>query len=280
MTKTMTIRRDKKIQKTTIPTRPDILPDNRVRFIIENMTTRNARIIEDFKKGRRHSPTCVCWLCIWRTFEKIRPAGRPYDYLTFLAYDILAEITDPFQYEAAKNISVKRLAREVIRRLPIIHPETKVVLNRFARQLFEAHFIEYSKKGRYKTDHLENLREHLMYQIHREAGRKPPRPDVPPIIQNQKPPVRASFSLKIARFVYSQPDHKATQRQLQRHTNKSKAQLEALHEWLKWRYGIIIPPHKNWESTLYVGTQPKLFRKGPSPRPIKNLDELIPDALK
>jgi hypothetical protein len=260
MNKTMTIRQDKESRKISIPAESNILSDPRSIFIIKNMTSRNARILKDFKKGRRHPPTCVCWLCIWRTFEKMRPVGPPYDYLTFLAYDIIEEITSPFQYEPVKQTSIKKLAREVIRRLPIINAETKDVLKDFARERFRVHFIEYSRKGRYQSDKLQNLIEHLMYQIHREAGRKPPRsvPARPLINLNRQPPMRAPLPLKIAKFVYSQPEHRATQRQLQRYTNKSKAQLEDLHEWLKWRYGIIIPAHEKWESTIYKGTCPTL----------------------
>jgi hypothetical protein len=213
-------------------------------------------------------------------FEKMRPVGPPYDYLTFLAYDILAEITDPFQYEPVKKMLIKKLAREVIQRLPIINADTKAVLHKDLRDLFRKHFIEYSRKGRYQSDKLQNLREQIMYQIHREAGFNPPRLDMPLHIRNRKPPARVSLPLKIAKFIYLQPDRKATQRQIQRYTNKRKADLEETHEWLKWRYGIIVPPHEKWESTLYIGTKPKLLRKGPSPRPIKNLDELIPDWMK
>jgi len=283
MIKTMTIRRGKENQKTPVSASRGITADPRANFLIENMTARNARILQDFKKGRRHPPTCVCWLCLWRIFEKKRPAGRPYDYLTFLSRDIVSEAEDAFQFDSIEKIPIKVLAKEVIRRLPIIHPETKRVLNSYTKNLFKAHFIEYSKRGRYKTDHLENLVEQLMYQIHRKAGRNPPRPDGAgrPLMPNwDKRPARIPSPLKIAKFVYSQPGRKATQRQLQRYTNKRKADLEKLHEWLKWRYGIVVPQHQNWESTLYVGTKKKFPLKGPAPRPIKSLDELTPDWMK
>ncbi len=285
MNKATTIRRDKESRKISISTEPDILSDDRIKFIIENMTRRNARILKDFQKGRSHPPFCVCWLCLWRKYEKVRLSGHPYDYTTFLAYDIMEEVFGPFQYEPIKKIPIKMLAREVIQRLPIIHPDTKKILNRFTRDLFRDRFIEYSRKKRYQSDSLQNLIEQLMYQIHREGGRYVPaqefgpkairglRPSGPKAIHILRPSTRALLPSKIAQYIYSQPDHKATQRELQRLTNKRKADLEETHEWLKWRYGIITPPHKKWESTIYIGTEPKFPRKPPGrrlgrPRPL------------
>jgi hypothetical protein len=247
----MTIRGRKQEIKASGQSKSEILSDQRAKIIIENMTARHARILEDFKEGHPHPLPCICWLCLWRKFEKMRPVGPPYDYLTFLAYDILSEIASGFEYyEPVNKIPIKKLAREVVGRLPIISHETKKVLNEFSRELYKAHFVEYAYKGRYRTDKLLNLIEKLIYQIHREWKRSRPEP-VATI--NLKRQTSAALALKIATFVYSQPDRKATQRQLQRHTNKRKADIEALHEWLEWRYGIVVPPHEKWESTLYEG---------------------------
>jgi hypothetical protein len=273
----MTIRRAKKNRKLSTKPDPDILSDDRTRFIIENMTARHARLLNDLFTGESHSsPTCVCWLCLWRKYEKTRPIGHPYDFLTFLAYDILAEVTDAFQYESIKQIPIKKLAKQVIGRLPNVGDKTKVILNESSREFFEAHFIKYNRQKRYQSDKFLNLREQLMYQIHREAGRYVPvqefgpklirgliRPSKPKAIHILRPSTRALLPSKIAQYVYSQPDHKATQRQLQRHTNKLKADLEETHEWLKWRYGIIVPPHEKWESTIYKGTRPLLLKSPP-----------------
>jgi hypothetical protein len=249
----MTIRQGKDKREAPPPFSRDNLSDQTVKIIIKNMTARNGRILRDFKRGRIHPLPCVCWLCVWRKFEKMRPVGPPYDYLTFLAYDILDEITSPFQYEPVKKMPIKKLAREVIRQLPIIDADTKTVLNKFARELFEAHFIEYAYKKRYRRDKLIDLIDRIYYKIHCDWKRTKPKPATIISLKRETP---AELARKVARFVYHQPDHMATQRQLQRYTNKRKSDLEAIHEWLKWRYKIIVPPHKPWESTLYVGTQP------------------------
>ncbi len=283
MNKSMTIRQEKKNPKLLTKPESDFLSDDRAKFIIENMTARHARLLNDLFIGKRHSsPTCVCWLCLWRKYEKTRrPVGHPYDFLTFLAYDILAEVTDAFQYEPVRQIPIKKLAKQVIGQLPNVGDKTKVILNESSREFFEARFIKYNRQRRYQSDKFLNLRESLMYKIYREAGRYvPPKELAAKDIHILRPSTRALLPGKIARYVYSQPDHKATQRQLQRYTNKRKADLEETHEYIKWRYGIIVPPHKNWESTLYVGTKKKFPLKGPAPRPIKSLDELIPDWMK
>jgi hypothetical protein len=224
---------------------------NMADVLIKNMTVRYTRILGDFKKGRLHPLPCICWLCLWRKFEKMRPVGPPYDYLTFLAYDILSEIKCGFEYyEPVANISIRKLAQEVIRRLPIINSETKKVLNEFSRELYKTHFIEYAYRKRYRADKLMNLIERLIYEIDREWKRGQPQPVA---IINLKRQTPASLALKVANFVYLQPGHKTTQRELQRYTNKRKADLEAIHEWLKLRYEIAL--HKKGKSVFYVGTR-------------------------
>jgi len=253
----MTIRDGRAGAKTPGSNKIDILADPQAKIIIENMTGRYARQLDDFKAGRLHRLPCICWLCLWRKFENGLPVGPPYDYKTFLAYDILSEITDVFQYEPVRKIAVRRLARVMIRRLPIISAETKEVLNDFAREMFETHFVEYAYRGRYRTDKLSSLVEELIHQIHRDWQRGRPEPVATINLMRQTP---ASLALKVARFVYSRPDRKATQRELQRHTNKPKADLEVLREWLAWRYGITVPPHEKWESTIYIGTFAKSLK--------------------
>jgi hypothetical protein len=231
----------------------DVLADLKTKFIVENMTARHTRTLNDLFSGKLHPLPCTCWLCLWRKYEKKRPPGHPYDYLTFLASDILSEVMDEFQYEPVKRIPIKRLAREVIGRLPNIGDETKTILNKTQRKLFEARFLKYNRQGRYRTNKLSDLVEALSLQIHRDWMRTRPQPVA---VFNLNRQTSGALAQKIADFVYSQPGHKATQRQLQRFTNKRKADLEGLHEWLEWRHGIKVPPHEKWESTIYVGTQP------------------------
>jgi len=122
----MTIRGNKKNLIKSRQKKIDPLCDPRTNFIIEDMTAKHTRILEDFKEDRLHPLPCICWLCLWRRFEKIRPVGPPYDYLTFLAYNILDEIMSEFQHEPVKKMPIRKLAREVIRRLPIIDCETSL----------------------------------------------------------------------------------------------------------------------------------------------------------
>jgi len=247
----MTIRLEEKKNKRSRRSGSDILSDPEVKSIIENMTAKHSQILKDFKEDRLHPLPCICWLCLWRRFEKKRPVGPPYDYLTFLAYHILSEIMSEWQYEPVKKIPIRRIAKEVIRQLPIIDHETKKVLNEFSREMFEAHFIEYTYKKRYQADKLLNTIDQLIHEIYHEWKKNKPEPIA---VIDLKRPAPALLASKIAKFVYSQPNRRATSRQIQRHTNKRKADIEALHGYLEWRYGIIVPPHEKWESTIYVGT--------------------------
>jgi len=248
----MTIRDRKEDLKQNHYQKIDPFSSPSAKFIIKNMTIRHTRILEDFKEGNLHQLPCICWLCLWRKFEKTRPVGPPYDYLTFLAYDILSEIKSGWEYyESVRKMPINRIAKEIIQRLPVINHETKKLLNKFSRELYKDHFVKYAYKGRYRRDKLLDLIERLINEIYCEWKRGRPKPIAVIDLKRQTPALLAS---KIAKFVYSQPGHKATQREIQRHTNKRKAELEILHEFLKWRYGIIIPLHEKWESTLYVGT--------------------------
>jgi hypothetical protein len=227
------------------------LPGETESFIIDRIVSRNSRILEDFKEGRTHFPPCVCWLCLWRKYEKSKSLGHPYDVLTFLAWDILCEIKDEFQDESVSKIPVGKLAKEIIRCLPIINPDSKLALNEDMKELFEQHFIEYAYKKRYQREKLLKIIAELRSQIDRDWKKSRPKPVAIINLKRQTPGVLA---LKIARFIYSRPSRRATRREIQRHTNKSKADLEGLHELLKVIYGINVQSRGKYESPVYLGT--------------------------
>lgn len=233
----MTIRQKKIKSQTVEGPKPNVFFDDKVRSIVENMTARYARILGDFIENRRHPAPCICWLCLWRKYEEDKPVGHPFDFLTFLARDIISEAEDPFQDEGIKNIPAKKLTREVIRRLPLFSPETKAVLRDHAWQLFEEHFKIYSRRKRYDKQRFLKIIAQLEYLRYREWKRSKPKP-VSRINLNKKYQTEGQIALGIANFVYSKPGRKATQRDLLRYLNKHKADIEYLHEYLKAFYGI------------------------------------------
>ncbi len=226
----------------------DVFSDDKIKFIIENMTDRYARQLREFTEGKQHSAPCICWLCLWRKFEENKPVGHPYDFLTFLAFDIIEEIEDPFQDEEIKKISVKKLTKEVIHRLPLFSPETKSILKKHAWWLFEEHFNIYYSKKRYHAPKFLKLISQLRYLRYKEWQKSKPEP-IATINLNKKYRTSWDIARGVADFVYSKSNRKATQRELLRHLNKHKADLEPLKEFLTFMYGIKVKPEN--KSIIY-----------------------------
>ncbi|MBD3330944.1 hypothetical protein GF354_05460 [Candidatus Peregrinibacteria bacterium] len=227
-----------------------IISDKTAKNLIENMTTRHAQILNDFKEDREHNQACCCWLCRFRVYEKMKMVGAPYDYKSFLAYDILYEIKNPFSLaDPIRDLPIKRIARIVIDRLPLLWPETKKELNDYARELYKKNFSDYYHKGRFKADKFFKLNEEITFQIYKKNPRQPVK------TINLKKDTPASLALKVANFIYSKPDHKATEREIYRKFNKKKNEIVALRPWLKIRFGIIVPDHEKWEPAVYIGKE-------------------------
>jgi hypothetical protein len=238
----------------------DVMSNSTAKKLIENMTARHARILEDFKENRNHDQPCCCWLCRFKVYEKSkRLRGAPYDYKSFLAYDILGEINDPFSIaDPVRDIPIKKIARVVIDRLPLLWPETKKELNDYARKLYRQNFSTYAKKGRYKSEKFIKLNEEITFRIYEENPRQPIK------TINLKKDTPASLALKVAKYVYSRPDHRATEREIYRKFNRKKEDIASLRPWLKIRFGIIVPDHEKWESPVYIGMKPGIFPKKPT----------------
>jgi hypothetical protein len=81
----------------------------------------------------------------------------------------------------------------------------------------------------------------LEYLRHKEWQKSKPEP-VATINLNKKYRTEGQLALGIAIFVYSKPGRKTTQRELLRHLNKHKADIEPLNEWLRIDYGIEVRP--------------------------------------
>jgi len=258
---------ERKENKNCVPdeSKQDAFSDNRIKFILKNMTEKYARQLREFTENKLHPAPCICWLCLWRKYEENKPVGHPYDFLTFLAWNIVSELEDPFQNEEIKKISVKKLAKEVIRGLPLFSPETKAILKKRAWQLFEEHFNIYYRKKRYHTPKFLKLISQIEYLRYKEWQRSKPEP-VAIINLNKKYRTPGDIALGVANFVYSKPNRKATQRELLRHLNKHKTDLEPLQEWLKFSYGIEV--RTEGRSIVYFGTMKskksvrKLGKKG------------------
>ncbi|MGB7297613.1 MAG: hypothetical protein WBC70_18705 [Candidatus Aminicenantales bacterium] len=235
-----------------MPDKPkkDVFSEDKVNIILEKMTQRYARLLRDYTENRQHPAPCICFLCLSRKYEEDKPVGHPYDLLTFLAREIISETEDPFRDEEIKKISSKKLAKEIIRRLPLFSPETKAVIKSHAWE-FEKHFPTYSRRKRYHAPRFLKLVSDLEYLRHKEWQKSTKPKGI--INLNKKYRTEGQLALGIANFVYSKPGRKVTQRDLLRHLNKRKADIEYLQEWLKAVYGIEV--RTEGRSVVYIDTR-------------------------
>jgi len=231
----------------------DILPDDKINLFLKNMTDKYARQLKEFAKGKQHSAPCICWLCLWRKFEENKPVGHPYDFLTFLAWNIISDIEDPFQDEEVKKEPVKKLAKEIIRSLPLFSPETKAVLEKHAWRLFEKHFNIYYSKKRYHAPKFLKLISQLEYLRYKEWRKSKPEP-VARINLKKKYRTEGDIARGIADFVYSRPNRKTTQRELLRYLNKHEKDIKPLREYLEFFYGIKTK-HEKRSSIIYFAVK-------------------------
>lgn len=211
--------------------------DIRSIYLLDNMTDHFAQILKDFIENKTHPLTCVCCLCLWRKYEKIKkPIGHPYDFLTFLARDIIDYANDPFLDEALKKIPTQRIAAEVVRRLPLFSPETKAVIKAQAWN-FDENYKIYSRRKRYQAKKLLNCVADLKYLRHKDWVKSKP---VPVMTINFKKKFRTEGQVLqgIFDFIKANPGKKATQRELCRYLNRPISEIEAARDVLKQLFGI------------------------------------------
>ncbi len=233
-------------------------------IILDNMTQRYARLLNDLMENKRHSPSCICWLCLWREYETGKKAvGHPYDLFTFLIHDIISEIEDPhilsgrpsFHDEDIVNDRplTKKLVKEVIRRLPF-SSETRASLKKQyekhyrLKNLEERNFETYYRLGRYHSDGFMELVSELIFSRQKKRM-KSAKPIAIVKTSGISPGI---LSYKAAIYIYSQPGQRATQRDLQRHLNVQIIYLEYIRPWLKLNYGIEVKTEGR--SVVYFAT--------------------------
>lgn len=204
-------------------------------ILIKNMTDHQVRIMKDFEENRQHTGGCVCWLCLWRRYQKIKKKpGHPFDYLTFLVYDILSTVEAfPFCDEDKMGFSDSALTNEVIRGLAIFSPETKQYLIDM-HHIIEGRVGSYLKKKRYGRSGFIALAEDLRDGIVADWFKK----TKPAAIIDSRHSF-GHFAQRVAEYIRSRPDRKTTQWELLRHfSDKHVTDFEGLREWLQFAHGI------------------------------------------
>jgi len=151
-----------------------------------------------------------------------------------------------------KNYTVRKVLEKIISGLNLFDPERQKFLNDFDRRLAVERAIKYTKIKRYQRLGFLRLRSQLEYSIWDDWQRSQPGFS-PHSKRTWKKSIKpAILSQKIADFIYSLPEKKAMRRDLLRRFNIKRGNLEELHDWLNFNYGIAIRPEKS--AVVYIGT--------------------------
>lgn len=249
--------------------------ENKVRNIYRDMTIKYSEHFKDLKEGKIHPPLCNCWLCLWRKHieQTKHKKGKKYDWLTFFIWDLIFEVRIAYLKEKGIAKRIKKNGKNgweypfgVLSKAPYIRkvkeilsqiPKLKEIdffylgLDKYIKYRFELDI----KRKRFERSKFLKLLDKLESDIWWDWQMK--QPDYPQKEKKWKQNRKAlQFAQKVARFIYSEPNKQANQRDLLRHFNKKQKDLEAIWNILKWNYGIKIQDKTGYrkKQTFYRGT--------------------------
>jgi len=233
-----------------------IKKDINIKELHINMTIKYKKIIEDWKNENIHPLPCNCILCLWRKYIEIKKnkKGRPYDWLTFLVWDLIHEAkfaylkekgiarklksndkeTWEYPFGALYNAPFKRRVKEILKQIPEFE-DNKIFflgLDEFINYYFE----RYIGKGRYERSRFLKLLGKLESEIYQEWKKKQP-----DSIEKKKEWARNWKDLRlaqgIANYICSQPGKSIKRRLLLRRFNIKVEDLKAIQGLLP-NFGI------------------------------------------
>ncbi len=246
-----------------------------VRNIYRNMTINYSKIFKDLKEDKIHPSRHNCFLCLWRKHieQTKHKKGKKYDLLTFFIWDLIYEVKLAYLKEkgiakrtkwqgkdgweipigAMNKVPYIRKVKEILGRIP----ELKEIeffylgLDKYIKDRFEQDV----KRKRFERSEFLKLLSKLESDIWWDCLMK--QPDYPQKEKKWKQNRKAfQFAQKVARFIYSEPNKQANQRDLLRHFNKKQKDLKAIWNILNWNYGIQIHDKAGYrkKQTFYRGT--------------------------
>ena len=240
----------------------------------KNMTIKYKKIVEDWKNENIHPLPCNCILCLWRKYIEIKKnnKGRPYDWLTFLVWDLIFEAKlaylkekgiarklksndkETWEYPIGKlyGAPYKRRVKEILKQIPEF--EDNKIFFRGLGEFINSYFERYAGKGRYERSKFLKLLGKLESEIYKEWQEKHP----------ESPQKRKEWgknwgdlrlAQRVANFIHKITKKEADRRILQRRFNKKKEDLERIHDILKLNYGINFRKegYRN-KTTIYYST--------------------------
>ncbi len=223
----------------------------------ETLTAVYKKDVRDLACEKTHFRGCNCWLCRWRKYKElyITKRGRPYDWRTFMIYDLIhdAKICYLIERGKAKKKEVnKKIGWEfdlvdyskarfkwktklILREIPVIDINSNVMQN----------FEHYVSMKRYDRSDFLELNNKIEYAIWRET--------LPP--ESGKVGRPSTQGLKrlqeIADFIYSRSDKTATRREISRKHSVDKDFLDEVEPFLNTNYRIF--KKRESRTTVYYG---------------------------
>jgi len=243
--------------------------------INKNMTIKYKKIIEDWKNNNIHPLPCNCILCLWRKYSEIKKnkKGHPYDWLTFLVWDLIFEAklayleekgiarkfkssnkgTWEYPFGELNSALFKRRVKGILKQIPEFK-DNKIFflgLDKFIKD----YFGRYVRKGRYERSGFLKLLGKLESEIHHEWKKKHP-----DSIKKKKESARNWKDLRlaqgIANYIRLQPGKSIKRRLLLRRFNIKVEDLEAIQDLLH-NFGINYKEKEGYrnKTTVYYLTE-------------------------
>ena len=229
----------------------------------ETLTATYKKDVQYLACEKNHWRGCNCWLCRWRKYKELYKTkrGRPYDWKTFMIYDLMHDVK--FCYLVERNKVIKReinnriewgyelkdyfqarylrKTKRILHEIPVFDINPKFDLQKYAEQ----NLGRYVSMNRFAKDSFLELNNEIEYAIQREAQ--------PPESRKVGRPSTQGFKClqEIANFIYSHPDKKRTRREISRKHSVYKDFLDEAEPFLNKNYRIF--KKKEGKSTVYYG---------------------------
>jgi hypothetical protein len=216
------------------------------------MTIKYKKIIEDWKNNNIHPLPCNCILCLWRKYIEIKKnkKGHPYDWQTFLVWDLIFEAKLAYLKEkgiakrlksgnketwecpfgALHKAPFKRRVKKILKQIPEF--EDNKIFFYGLKAFIDKYFKHNVRKGRYERSRFLKLLGKLESEIYQEWREKQPEnPNKRKEWEKNWGDFR--FAQKVIDFIQLHPKKNVTRRELLKHfSNKQKKDLDDINNLL------------------------------------------------
>ena len=234
------------------------------RDIYDILTERYCQDFKDLVNDEQHAHLCNCWVCLWRQYEKrSRPkGGRKYDLVSFLVFSLIHDVK--LAYLIKEGIAKRKTwqGKEVwsypvgkLKKVGYINPVKRIlkavpgfgaITPEYLKTYADCKFERYFDQKRYRSDKFLNLLTELEHEILSGTQK------AEPAKQGRRPKHRFRIMQDVADFVYSQPEKKASQREILRACQTiDRRELEGMKKDLEKNFEIY--SEQEGRSIVYYG---------------------------